>query len=199
MSYETELNIALKVTDGPAITAQKTKSPKECWSPEYYCSSEITQVQSKRIVLDSDHKERPIDFPNFLTDAEYQGKKIGFVAISADKYTFKDNCGKDAPGIFYWSDTYATVKEVLDGPHIYFNRHVQPLEMKKLTFKVCDQMFACIKEPEKKKATITVTFGIAEVKDCGECKPCTVSTNGKLQADEQIVDARGRTRSPSYA
>lgn len=205
MSYETELNIALKVTDGPAIAAQKTKSPKEYWNPEYYCSSMITEVQSKRVVIECPPKplSNVIHFPDFSDMAkypEYFEKQLGFVAISADKMFFKDTCGRDQPGIFYWSDTYPHAKEVLDGPHIYLNRQLQPLDMKTLTFDVCSEMFACIKEPDKKKVTITVTFGIAsKVETCGGCEPCSATSNGKYQPEEKGGEVRSKTRTPSYA
>jgi hypothetical protein len=99
--------------------------------------------------------------------------KLLFVAISADRTTYKDSCGKEHNGIVYFPTGSTGKCEVLDKPHVYIARNLQPLDefTKGLTFSVCKDMLLCSTEADKKRVAISVTYGIGKLASALTTKP----------------------------
>lgn len=179
MSKETEINLSVTVKDGPKTQAQSLKLPK------VYCPAEVRQAINDELVLTGDcaasmkgkikFRIEPPDTSNPCGDDDTTpaNEAITFVTIHADKYTFKDSCGNDKPGIWYYKSK-KDCGEYLDGPHVYISRRLQTIDFNCLHFVVCKEMFECIADVEKKKIVINVTYGIGLDQECcaTECKPC---------------------------
>ena len=169
MSKETEIVISVKLKDGPKTLPENTKLPKD------YCALNINKAISEELEITSSNCT-----PEAGVDVKPNGSgELVFVTIHADRYKYKDSCGIELPGIRYatcptqlGSNEENAEVEYLDGPHVYVSRRIQNLDFEKLYFKVCDEMFDCIKEPDKKKIVINVTYGVG-VPNGKECLPCT--------------------------
>jgi len=175
MSKETDIAISVTVKDGPKTQPQATKLPKDC-------GVNLKKAINEELVIDCDKPkaEYKIVLPYGTTE------KLLFVAIHADRYKYKDTCGKEQSGIIY-ADTAAKLVrpskefEYLDGPHVYVWRRLQPLTLKELYFGVCKELFSCVTERDKKKVVINVTFGVGELneEECPECNVCKSPDQGK--------------------
>ena len=177
MSKETDISISVTVKEGPKTQPQSLKLPKE------YCPANVRQAISEELVLCEASMNGQVQFrimpvaPNPCTEGdEPQGEEnVTFVAIHADKYTFKDSCGNDKPGIWYYKHADdGNCGEYLDGPHVYISRRLQPIDFRHLHFRVCKEMFECIPDKEKKRVVVNVTYGIGLDQSCSTtpCEPC---------------------------
>ena len=184
MSKETDISISVNVKDGPKMQAQTLKLPKE------YCEANVRQAINEELVLTADCEKSkkgevhfrivkappsPCESDGSANSTPEKHENITFVAIHADKYTFKDSCGNDKPGIWYYKHgDGGDCGEYLDGPHVYISRRLQPIDFKHLHFMACNEMFECIPDKEKKRVVINVTYGIGLDQSCSvtACKPC---------------------------
>ncbi len=180
MSKETDISISVTVKDGPKTQAQSLKLPKD------YCPANVRQAINEELVLTNECEKSTKGMIKFRIapppknpcddgDTPAPNEKITFVAIHADKYTFKDSCGKEKPGIWYHKDACdVNCGEYLDGPHVYISRRLQTIDFEHLYFMVCPEMFECIPDKEKQRVVINVTYGIGLDQNCAvnTCTPC---------------------------
>lgn len=176
MSKETDIAISVTVKDGPKTQPQATKLPKD------YCATNVIKAINEEVVISGDdcNKDHWVDLAVGDTPQGEVARELVFVAVHADRYKYKDACGKEQPGIRYAVSpeilkAEPMKAEFLDGPHVYVSRRLQPLtEVKKLYFQVCKELLSCVAEPDKKKVVINVTYGVGTPNgiDCPPCDPC---------------------------
>ena len=180
MSKETEIKLSVTVKDGPKTEPQTTKLPKE------YCGTNVRKAINEELVISESNCSE--DHAIMFNLAE--NESLAFVTIHADRYVYKDACGNEQPGIWYFAEDCEDMPfEFLDGPHVYVSRWLQTLDFEKLQFKVCDEMLSCLSDADKKKGiVINVTYGVGvfNTKACPDCSGCgTPSSKAGAKAKNQ--------------
>lgn len=177
MSKETEITLSVTVKDGPKTQPQKTTLPKK------YCPADVYKAANEEVEIDKKKPKKCVELPELDEDKHV----LSFVTIHADRYLYKDHCGAELPGIWYYQEGCDTVGEYLDGPHVYIHRPLQKLAFTKLHFVICKDMLDCIKDD---KVVINVTYGVGHKKDCKHeagCPPCDMGSLNALPAAVSTV------------
>lgn len=159
MCEDADITISVQLPNGPKTQQQQTKLPKD---KHPFC---IEETSSKKLVFDTDDPDYADPAKKYLekgiTFNIPDGRKLLFVAIQADRTTYKHVCGKDMNGILYLPAAAADgMCEVLDKAHVYIGRRLQELTWTGLKFRICKEMLNCSTEADKKRVVITIAYGV---------------------------------------
>lgn len=179
MCEDADITISVQLPNGPKTQQQQTKLPKD---EHPFC---IVQTGSKKLVFEGKPGGNCTQWGCVKFDGIGDPNHLLFFAIQATSTTYKDSCGKERNGIVYsaWDPTGVSKCEptkceatptgpcdVLDKPHVYVARILQPLcSIKGLRFQVNGEMLNCSTEADKKKVVISIAWGVGTFAQPPEC------------------------------